>query len=78
MAGATTLFELIAAGSASLEGEGQLLQQFRDVLIQFSPSFDIMPGTNQDLSTAVPIEEPDSSTTPDSFSQAEPASTAGG
>lgn len=78
MAGTTTLFALIAADTARLEGDGQLLQQFRNVLIQFSPSFDIMPGTNQDRSTAAPIEEPDSSPTPDPFSQAEPASTAGG
>ena len=46
MAGATTLSELIAAGTARLEGDGQLLQLFRDVLIQFSSSFDIMPGTS--------------------------------
>lgn len=77
MAGATTLFALIAAGTARLEGDGQLLQQLRDVLIQFSPSFDIMPGTNQYHLTAAPIEEPDSSATPDPFSQAEPASAAG-
>ena len=78
MAGATTLFELIAAGTARLEGDGQLLQQFRDVLIQFSPSFDIMPGTHHARSTPEPIEEPASSVETDPFSQAEPASTAGG
>lgn len=78
MAGATTLVELIAAGTARLEGDGQLLQQLRDVLIQFSPAFDILPGTRQAHSTAKPIEELESSVKTDPFTQAEPASTAGG
>jgi len=78
MAGVTSLMDLIAAGTAQLEGDGQLLQQFRDVLIQFTPSFDIMPGTHHAPATAQPMTEPDSGPKPDPFCQAEPASTAGG
>jgi alkyl sulfatase BDS1-like metallo-beta-lactamase superfamily hydrolase len=45
IADSTTLPSLISAGRAKLEGDAQLLHQFREVLVPFSPSFAIMPGT---------------------------------
>ncbi|MFM1799095.1 MAG: hypothetical protein RLZZ117_1373 [Cyanobacteriota bacterium] len=71
MAGTTTLLSLIEASIATLDGDIQLLHRFREILVSFSPSFAIMPGTQ-------PAPDTSPGAGPDAFCQAEPASTAGG
>lgn len=45
MAGKATLDEQIAAGRAKLVGDRRSFDQFRSLLVRFSPDFEIMPGT---------------------------------
>jgi alkyl sulfatase BDS1-like metallo-beta-lactamase superfamily hydrolase len=43
--GQATLEEQLLAGSAIAEGNVQILQSLSSVLINFSPGFEILPGT---------------------------------
>ena len=42
-----TFAEQIRAGKATLEGNGLLLMQFSNTLVDFDPLFEIMPGTQR-------------------------------
>ena len=68
MMGAVSFDEQIAAGKAKLDGNREVYEQLKTLLVQFDLGFEIMPGTGaRDL-------------TPDrkSFEQPEPADTSGG
>ena len=45
MGGKATFDELIAAGKAKFEGDRKAFEQLRSTLVQFTPDFEIMPGT---------------------------------
>lgn len=45
MMGISTFEELEAAGKAKFEGSRQPFEQLRSLLVQFTPDFEIMPGT---------------------------------
>ncbi|MCS5690463.1 MBL fold metallo-hydrolase [Cyanobium sp. FGCU-6] len=70
MSGQTTFPALVGEGKVKLEGDASLVQQLQDLLVQFSPEFEIMPGTLP----AMPPKAGDR----DLFEQPEPSSTAGG
>jgi alkyl sulfatase BDS1-like metallo-beta-lactamase superfamily hydrolase len=90
MTGSTTLLDLIGEGKAQLEGDGAVLARFRDVLVQFSPDFELLPGTglaSREGGSRVPAgssaqaessAQAGSPPKADAFSQVEPASSAGG
>lgn len=70
MAGSIAFPALIGEGKAKLEGDSKVFEQLRSILVQFTPDFEIMPGTKPEK-TAISSEK-------DAFEQAEPANTAGG
>ncbi|GAB4373471.1 MAG: alkyl sulfatase dimerization domain-containing protein [Elainellaceae cyanobacterium] len=70
MAGLTTFPALIGAGKATLEGNPQPFEQLRSLLVEFTPDFEIMPGTKP-AKAAIASEK-------DAFAQPEPANTSGG
>jgi hypothetical protein len=45
MGGKTTFDALIAAGKAKFEGNRKPFDQLRSTLVQFTPDFELMPGT---------------------------------
>ena len=45
MMGISTFEELAASGKAKLQGDLNVLEQLKSTLVQFSPNFEIMPGT---------------------------------
>ena len=45
MGGQTTFDDLINEGKAKLEGDRLPFEQLKSRLVQFSPDFEIMPGT---------------------------------
>ena len=45
MMGAKTLESQIAAGVAKVEGNAGILGQLASIMVDFDPSFEIMPGT---------------------------------
>jgi alkyl sulfatase BDS1-like metallo-beta-lactamase superfamily hydrolase len=47
MGGRATFDELIAAGTAKLEGDRQQFDRFTTMLATFTPNFEIMPGTKR-------------------------------
>ncbi|MEB3242819.1 MAG: hypothetical protein VKO44_04210, partial [Cyanobacteriota bacterium] len=61
---------LASEGKAKLDGDATILQTLQEVLVQFSPDFEIMPGTLP-ASPANPSDH-------DLLEQPEPASSAGG
>ncbi|MDX2240821.1 MAG: alkyl sulfatase dimerization domain-containing protein [Leptolyngbyaceae cyanobacterium bins.302] len=69
MAGLSTFEELIAAGKAKLEGDRTIFEQLRSLLVEFTPDFEIMPGT-QPAKAAIASEK-------DVFAQPEPVNTSG-
>jgi alkyl sulfatase BDS1-like metallo-beta-lactamase superfamily hydrolase len=70
MMGKVTMDEQIAAGKAKLVGERKPYDQLKAVLVQFTPDFELMPGTKPDKRVPVPTKDP--------FEQEEPGNTAGG
>jgi alkyl sulfatase BDS1-like metallo-beta-lactamase superfamily hydrolase len=70
MSGLLTFPELVAQGNAKLEGDVKIFEQLQSVLVQFSPDFELVPGTK---TPSAPPSSPH-----DAFEQAEPASSAGG
>jgi alkyl sulfatase BDS1-like metallo-beta-lactamase superfamily hydrolase len=69
MAGKATMDEQIANGKAKLIGDRKPYDQLKGILIQFTPDFELMPGTK-------PTKPREPSKNP--FEQGEPANTAGG
>ena len=45
MGGKATFDDLIAAGKAKFEGDRKPFDQLRSTLSQFTPDFELMPGT---------------------------------
>lgn len=70
MSGLVTFPELVQQGKVMLEGDAGIFAQLQSVLVQFSPDFEILPGTKA-AAAAVSTEH-------DAFEQMEPASSAGG
>jgi alkyl sulfatase BDS1-like metallo-beta-lactamase superfamily hydrolase len=70
MSGLVTFPELVQQGKVTLEGDAGIFDQLQSVLVQFSPDFEILPGTKT-AAAAVSSEH-------DAFEQVEPASSAGG
>ncbi len=70
MAGIATFPALIGEGKVNLEGNPQVFQQFRSLLVEFTPDFEIMPGTKPAKAITA--------STKDAFEQPQPATTSGG
>ena len=70
MAGKATLDDLVAAGRAKFEGDRGPFEQFRAMLIQFIPDFELLPGTRPRQPAAPPTMDP--------FTTHPPGDTAGG
>jgi len=70
MAGLTTFPTLISEGKATLDGNPEPFMQLRSLLVEFTPNFEIMPGTNP-AKTAIASDK-------DAFAQPQPADTSGG
>jgi alkyl sulfatase BDS1-like metallo-beta-lactamase superfamily hydrolase len=70
MGGKATFDDLIVAGKAKFEGDRKHFDQLRGILVQFTPDFEIMPGTKPVKPTAPSAKDP--------FEQAEPADSSGG
>jgi alkyl sulfatase BDS1-like metallo-beta-lactamase superfamily hydrolase len=70
MAGLTTFPALVKEGKAQLEGNLAIFEQLRSLLVEFTPDFQIMPGTRP--------EKPAIVSQKDAFEQPQPADTAGG
>jgi alkyl sulfatase BDS1-like metallo-beta-lactamase superfamily hydrolase len=68
MMGAVSFDDQIKAGKASLDGNREIYEQLKTLLVHFDLGFEIMPGTGaKDLT---PEEKP--------FQQEQPADTSGG
>ena len=70
MGGKAMFDDLIAAGKAKFEGDRKPFDQLRGILVQFTPDFEMMPGTKPAKPATSPAKDP--------FEQPEPANTAGG
>ena len=70
MVGRTTLIALAGEGKAKLSGDTTILQTLKDVLVEFTADFDIMPGTTSAKKAAPANQE--------LFEHPEPSSSAGG
>ena len=70
IAGLTTFPALVSEGKAQLEGNLAIFEQLRSLLVEFTPDFQIMPGTRP--------EKPAIVSQKDAFEQPQPADTAGG
>lgn len=70
MAGLTTFPALMGEGKAKLDGDPKPFEQLRSLLVEFTPDFEIMPGT-EPAKAAIASEK-------DAFAQPEPANTSGG
>ena len=68
MMGAVAFDEQVESGTAQLEGDAQVYEQLKDVLVQFDLGFEIMPGTGD--ADLTPEKNP--------FEQAELGDTSGG
>jgi alkyl sulfatase BDS1-like metallo-beta-lactamase superfamily hydrolase len=69
MGGQTTFDALILAGKAKFEGDRTPFDQLKGILVQFTPDFEIVPGTKP-AQPVTPTENP--------FEQPQPADTSGG
>ncbi|GFK92808.1 Putative alkyl/aryl-sulfatase YjcS [Fundidesulfovibrio magnetotacticus] len=69
MMGTVTLDDQIATGKAKLDGDRKPYDQLKGVLVQFTPDFEMMPGTKAAQPTSPPAMSP--------FQQQEPGSSAG-
>ncbi|WP_206603270.1 alkyl/aryl-sulfatase [Leptolyngbya ohadii] len=70
MAGLNTFPALIGEGKVKLEGNPAVFEQLKSILVEFTPNFDIMPGTRP-AKTETPSDK-------DVFAQPQPANTSGG
>jgi len=70
MAGNATIDDQIAAGKAKLIGDRSCYEQLKGILVQFTPDFEIMPGTKPAKPAAPPAKSP--------FEQDPPARSDGG
>jgi alkyl sulfatase BDS1-like metallo-beta-lactamase superfamily hydrolase len=70
MAGKATLDEQIAKGKATLVGDRTAYDKLKGIVVQFSPDFEMMPGTKPAKPAAVPAINP--------FEQKEAGSSIGG
>jgi alkyl sulfatase BDS1-like metallo-beta-lactamase superfamily hydrolase len=70
MAGKATFDEQIATGKAKLTGDRRPFDQLKSLLVQFTPDFEMMPGTKP-AAPAAPVAR-------DPFEQDPPALTDGG
>jgi alkyl sulfatase BDS1-like metallo-beta-lactamase superfamily hydrolase len=70
MAGLSTFEQQVVAGKAMLEGDRTVFEQLRSLLVEFTPDFEIMPGTKP-AKAAIASEK-------DVFEQPQPADTSGG
>jgi hypothetical protein len=70
MGGKATFDNLLATGKAKFEGDRKPFDQLRGMLVQFTPDFEMMPGTKPPKAATPPAKDP--------FEQAEPADTSGG
>ncbi len=68
MMGAVSFDDQIASGKANLEGDREVYEQLKTMLVYFDVGFEIMPGTGQRYVTPDMIP----------FEQAAPADTSGG
>ncbi|MGK7906379.1 MAG: alkyl/aryl-sulfatase [Synechococcus sp.] len=68
MMGAVSFDEQVESGTAQLEGDAQVYEQLKDVLVQFDLGFEMMPGTGD--ADLTPEKNP--------FEQAELGDTSGG
>ncbi|MFV1986864.1 MAG: alkyl sulfatase C-terminal domain-containing protein [Gemmatimonadota bacterium] len=46
MTGEVTFADLVADGRATMEGDAQLMAQLMATLVQFTPDFEMLPGTS--------------------------------
>lgn len=70
MAGLSTFPVLIGEGKVKLEGNPGVFEQLKSVLVEFTPDFDIMPGTQPAKAAGLSDK--------DAFEQPQPADTSGG
>ncbi|HEY9752883.1 MAG TPA: alkyl sulfatase dimerization domain-containing protein, partial [Coleofasciculaceae cyanobacterium] len=70
MAGLTTFLALVGEGKARLQGNLAIFEQLRSLLVEFTPAFEIMPGTH--------AAKAQIATQKDVFEQPQPADTSGG
>jgi len=70
MAALTTFPALVSEGKAQLEGNLAIFEQLRSLLVEFTPDFQVMPGTRPEKA-AIASQK-------DAFEQPQPADTAGG
>jgi len=70
MSGQSTFQALAAEGRAKLVGDATILQTLQDLLVEFTPDFELLPGTR----SAPPVQAGER----ELFEQPEPASSAGG
>jgi alkyl sulfatase BDS1-like metallo-beta-lactamase superfamily hydrolase len=70
MAGLSTFPALIGEGKVKLEGNPKVFEQLQSFLVEFTPDFEIMPGTHP-AKAATSYQK-------DVFEQPQPADTSGG
>ena len=70
MMGKATFDELLAAGKAKIDGNRKPFDQLRGILVQFTPDFEMMPGTKPAKAATPPAK--------DAFEQAELGRSDGG
>ena len=70
MMGKATFDDLLAAGKAKIEGNRKPFDQLRGILVQFTPDFEMMPGTKPAKAATPPAK--------DAFEQAELGRSDGG
>lgn len=70
MMGKATFDDLLAAGKAKFDGDRKSFDQLRGMLVQFTPDFELMPGTKPAKLAKPPVRDP--------FQQDELGDTSGG
>jgi alkyl sulfatase BDS1-like metallo-beta-lactamase superfamily hydrolase len=58
MMGAATFDNLVAAGRAKIDGNRKPFDQLRGILVQFTPDFEMMPGTKAAKAATPPVKDP--------------------
>ena len=58
MGGKTTFDKLLADGKAKFEGDRKPFDQLRSILTQFTPDFEMMPGTKAVKAPIIPAKDP--------------------
>ena len=70
MMGQASFQDLVASGKAKLKGNGAPVELLQTLLVQFTPDFEIMPGTKAPAPAQPPAHKP--------FAQPQPADSSGG